>query len=911
MLLHRDIELAAIDEAMTALRAGRPTAVVIEGSRGSGKSALLHAALARSQAVVLRARCHDAERDFPLGVVSQLLDRLPADDLVAAAAEGAVPIGLVHRPEHDLLHSFYRVVCTTAKAGPVILAIDDVHRADPPSAVWCSYLARRLDDLPVALMLTVDSSDHCVDDLIGELGSLSHGRVIRIRPLCLECAGNLMADKLGQPPDASLAQICHELGRGNPQILSAAATRLAAAPPALLTDAAATETAAAWALAATVLDWLRQDDPVRAQLVEQFAVCRIATLNTAAMLIGEGEDSAATARAALRRIGLIAAEPPDRFAHPAMREAILDRLTPSTRARLHTTTASLLSRVGAPAALTAEHMMSVGTISEPWAQPLLRQAAREAAAGGDWSSAARFLSRALLEEGGRAEMLTVTAELGAVEFERDIDACIRRLTVAASLAADDPELVSGLAAFAEPVLTIESGQAASVFGRSASILACQAGSDRQAALRLAAQAVLCGRTTEVAQALRRLPDSPGDSAARQLLSALALSVAGQGRSRQRCVNLAHRAFDADPARGIDRISSTAVSAALALAWAGELGAAAEACSQGIDTARGQASQTGEALGLLVQAEIAYRCGRLTTSLADAVKALELSGVVGATGLTSAAWASLIRLRITCGHADLIPVRVGQLELTGTSHPFLLGIELEARGLIAASRGDHVQALRLYLECGRRLIAGGMTNPACSPWRSRAVVTLAQLGRTWEARTLAASEVEMARSWAVPAIIGRALTAAASAHDDQARLDLLHEAVKVLDGTDCVLDLARALIKLGTAMHECGEDRAARDALSHGLELAADCGSAILSETARRALLTAGARPHGHQGQGILTAGERRVAELVIRGQSNQCVAVALSISKRTVDTHLGRIYRKLGINGRVGLREALGDPDGS
>ncbi len=134
---------------------------------------------------------------------------------------------------------------------------------------------------------------------------------------------------------------------------------------------------------------------------------------------------------------------------------------------------------------------------------------------------------------------------------------------------------------------------------------------------------------------------------------------------------------------------------------------------------------------------------------------------------------------------------------------------------------------------------------------------------------------------------------------------------MLDGTDCQLDLARALIKLGTAMHDCGEDRAAQDALSRGLEIAVACGSAILSEAARKALLTAGARLQEHRGQAILTAGERRVAELVIRGQSNQRVAVSLSISKRTVDTHLGRIYRKLGINGRVGLREVLGEPDAS
>jgi DNA-binding CsgD family transcriptional regulator len=908
VLLHRDVELAAIDQALTVLRAGGPAAVVIEGGRGSGKSALLQAALARSQVVALRARCHGAERGFELGVVSQLFDRLPAAELQASAAMGAVAMGTVHHPEHDLLHGFYRVIATIAKTGPVILAIDDIHRADPLSTRWCSYLARRLDNLPVALMLTVDSGDHSADDLIAELGSLTHGRVIRVRPLCQECTGKLLAEMLGAGVDSALAQRCHQLVRGNPQILSALATRLSAAPA---HDAPAALAAAAETLADTVLDWLRHDDPVRAQLVEQFAVCRTGTLNTAAMLMGEGEDSAAMARSALRRIGLVDAEPPDRFAHPAMRDAILDRLTPPARARLQIRTASMLSRVGAPAALTAEHMMSVGAISEPWAQPLLRQAAREVAAGGDWSGAARFLSRALLEHGGRAERLTVTAELGAVEFQRDIGACIHRLTVAASLAADDPDLVTALAAFAEPVLTVESGRAAAVFCQSASILAGRAGTDREAVLRLAAQALLSGRTAGAADAIRRLPDKPSDSAARQLLSALALSAGGRGRSRRRCVTLAHRALDADPARGMDRISSTAVCAALALAWAGYLGAAADACAQGIDTAREHASQPGEALGLLVRAEIGYRCGNLAAALADTLAALRLCEAVEATGLRTAAWASLVRVRFARGDSDLAPAQVSHLDPTDSGHPFIVGIALEARGLIAAAHGNQPAALRLYLECGRQLIAGGLANPACSAWRSRAVVTLVGLGRIWEARTLADSEVEMARTWAAPATIGRALTAAASTYDSPARLGLLSEAVQMLEGTGCVLDLARALIGLGTAAGDCGDDGTARAVLTRGLDLAAGCGHARLSETARRALAAAGARPRSQPGSAVLTAGELRVAELVIRGQSNQRVAVALSISKRTVDTHLGRIYRKLGINGRVGLRQALGGPDGS
>jgi DNA-binding CsgD family transcriptional regulator len=809
---------------------------------------------------------------------------------------------------HDLLHGFYRLVCTVAGAGPVILAIDDVHRADSLSATWCSYVARRLDDLPVALILTADSGDRSADDLIAELGSLAHGQVIAIRPLCRECTGELMAQMLGVPVDAALAQRCHELARGNPQILSALASRLAAAPPDVLADAPAALAAAAEVLADTVLGWLRHDDPVKANLVEQFAVCGTGTLNMAAMLIGEGEDMAAAARVALRRIGLIDPEPPDRFAHPAMREVILDRLTPPDRASLHLRTASLLSRVGAPAALTAEHMMSAGTISEPWAKPLLRQAAREVAASGDWDGAARFLSRALLEQDGRVERLMVTAELGAVEFHRDIAACVRRLTMAADLAVGDPELVTVLSAFAEPVLAVESGQAAAVFCQSASVLAGRADADRTALLRLAAQALLSGQTTGAAEALRRIPDRPGDAAARQLLAALALSAAGRGRNRQRCVTLAHRAFDADPAHGMDRISSTAVCTALALAWAGHLGPAADACSQGIDTAHGHGSQTDEALGLLVRAEIAYRCGSLAAALADTLQALRMCQAVESTALSTMAWASLVRLRFARGEAHLVPAQVAHLDPTASGHALIVGIALEARGMIAAAHGSHPQALRLYLECGRQLIAGGLVNPACSAWRSRAVLTLVRLGRTWEARTLAGSEVEMARTWAAPSTIGRALTAASSAYDGQAKLDLLNEAVQVLDGTDCVLDFARALIRLGTTMRDAGDNRAARDALSRGLNLANECGDAKLSETARQALITAGARTSEHQGSAILTAGERRVAELVIRGQSNQRVATTLSISKRTVDTHLGRIYRKLGIDGRARLREAIGNP---
>lgn len=58
---------------------------------------------------------------------------------------------------------------------------------------------------------------------------------------------------------------------------------------------------------------------------------------------------------------------------------------------------------------------------------------------------------------------------------------------------------------------------------------------------------------------------------------------------------------------------------------------------------------------------------------------------------------------------------------------------------------------------------------------------------------------------------------------------------------------------------------------------------------------------------LLSPAEQRVAELVVRGSSSLEVAEKLFLSKRTVDTHLGRIYRKLGIHSRHELAGAIGE----
>ena len=77
------------------------------------------------------------------------------------------------------------------------------------------------------------------------------------------------------------------------------------------------------------------------------------------------------------------------------------------------------------------------------------------------------------------------------------------------------------------------------------------------------------------------------------------------------------------------------------------------------------------------------------------------------------------------------------------------------------------------------------------------------------------------------------------------------------------------------------------------------------ERARRELQAAGARPRRVAVTGVdaLTAGERRVAELAADGLSNREVAQALFVTTKTVETHLGHVYRKLGVTGRDELSE--------
>jgi DNA-binding CsgD family transcriptional regulator len=59
----------------------------------------------------------------------------------------------------------------------------------------------------------------------------------------------------------------------------------------------------------------------------------------------------------------------------------------------------------------------------------------------------------------------------------------------------------------------------------------------------------------------------------------------------------------------------------------------------------------------------------------------------------------------------------------------------------------------------------------------------------------------------------------------------------------------------------------------------------------------------------LTVSEQRVAELAAEGLSNPEIAQSLFVTRKTVETHLGHVYRKLDIPGRGALGRALAEAD--
>ena len=232
VLLDRERELTEIGGLIEAAREDSGGVVVVEGPAGIGKTRLLEEAARTAGAVglgVLRARGSEFEAEIGFGVARQLLEpmlRTASPEqrrrlLDGVARVGARALGVEDgEPPADrfaAMHGLYWLYANRAELGPLLLVIDDVQWADDPSLAWVGYLARRVADLPLVVVLGLRSGDPGgeraeLSQLVGGGGAL---RLV-LGSLSAPAVGEIVRDQLDEGADESFCAAVSELSGGNP-----------------------------------------------------------------------------------------------------------------------------------------------------------------------------------------------------------------------------------------------------------------------------------------------------------------------------------------------------------------------------------------------------------------------------------------------------------------------------------------------------------------------------------------------------------------------------------------------------------------------------------------------------------------------------------------------------------------------
>ncbi len=186
-----------------------------------------------------------------------------------------------------------------------------------------------------------------------------------------------------------------------------------------------------------------------------------------------------------------------------------------------------------------------------------------------------------------------------------------------------------------------------------------------------------------------------------------------------------------------------------------------------------------------------------------------------------------------------------------------------------------------------------------------VEALVGLGRPTEAKALIEPVVRRARrrgpaTAVAEALRGRSLVRSALGEHADAVTDA-EEAVAILTNVELPFRTARAWFTLGDVRRRSRQKAASRAAFESALALFTRLGAAVWIERTRTELgRVASRRPAGAP----LTDTERRVAELAAAGATNREIAAALFMSVHTVEAHLTRIFRTLGVQSRTELARA-------
>lgn len=238
-----------------------------------------------------------------------------------------------------------------------------------------------------------------------------------------------------------------------------------------------------------------------------------------------------------------------------------------------------------------------------------------------------------------------------------------------------------------------------------------------------------------------------------------------------------------------------------------------------------------------------------------------------------------------------------------------GFAVHARGLLDLGHGRYAQAARHLHELRQRAAAAGPLALLVHQAGFDLVEARWGAGDAAGAREGAAAAAQEAAER--PLLAAQAASCAAVVADDSAVEEAASRACELLAAVPDPVTAARVDLLLGERLRRARRPADARVPLRRSYEAFATRSMTPWAERAARELAAAGAPVEpGHDRLAALTAQERAVAHLLARGATTAEAATALAISPRTVETHLTRVYRKLGVNRRAALAVALRASDG-
>lgn len=915
-LVGRPREVALVADLVARTASGTGGALVLEGEAGIGKSALLDQACTDAWArgcVILRGAADELEGGRPFGLLADAVGALGDDARreVLDLAQSAEPSALDVAPP-----ARFRVLDAVIERierldVPALLALDDLHWADPATAFALAALGRRSAALgigviaamrptprPPELARTIDVlceagaehvsltalEEHESTALLERLVGVAPGP--RLRSLATGAAGNplLLIELVAAARDEGSLEGGDVTGTGVPASLRTSVSRRV--------RALGEETASLLRTAAI--------------LGQSFSLDELAVVSGRPLrqLVDPLRDAIAA--------GLLRETPAGLgFRHDLLRTAVADETPATVRVALHREAARVLAESGAPIERVAAHLVRGAAKGDARAVELLQQAAEKAAASAP-ATALELVDAALGLAGDadprRTALLVRRSEL-LVWAGRPAEAAQQAATVIPSLEGDLLTIArsarsQALFMLGRPSQAIDSWRSTGpvvgdddALGHGAAALATLFSSDVPGALEAVerAMAMAAGRSDELSRAGMCLA-----LATRSWCRTIAGRFAEALDDSAAAVRLA----DADPSKVAHRYHPN-VMRAMVLVSNGEHDEAIAAVHRGMDVGREIGTVWDRSVYHWILATVHFRTGAWDAAMDDVTAGLALAEESGVRIGIGWPYGAAAMIALHRGEPDVAADWLEAGERSMAEHRQQLGGDwlVWARALTAEAAGDHEGAhalLAIVADLAAQLDAPAMAS-VVAPELVRLSVAV---GDEERARRTVALVDGLAAQAASPVVDAVALRCRGLAAGDPAPLVA---AADLLRAVGRVPELAVTLAEAAVAAGRRGDLAAARDLGREAIERYQSIGAVACVARTRGALRSLGVRIRIVEatrpafGWESLTATESEIVAHVGRGLSNGEIAARLHISRRTVESHLAHVYAKVGVSSRSAL----------